>query len=246
MSLVTACLKVQVGDGPIELRSVFDDMYNFSMNAPDNVSVEQAVCFGLLVDNFIGFTPWFNIKPFSGMLIGPSNSFTTNSVGLIIDDETSSMGSGRLGDSISLSPHVTVAGFDDVNLKNALKNLSEVGMPWNWETLVDETPVSELQALMERELDANYIPVINYEPITLKIHRSTEWDIQSLFRGDHDYHTDMFDTVRFMLAGNEAQLDSRGFSQAYYDSQADVIVFKSNYSLTQTFDFNLGEPDQMT
>lgn len=252
MSLVTACLKVQVGDKPTRVREVFDDMYNFSMNAPDNISVEQAVVFGLLLPDFTGFTPWFNIMPFTDSIFmtDPSGMVTVTSLGVVLDAAASLTDSGQLEDFSrelpSISPHVTMAGFDDTNLKIALKKLTGVGLPLNWKSLVDATPVSELQTLINQKITDKNKPKINYQPITLKIHRCTESDIQELFRGDHDPHVDMFDTVRFMLAGRESELDSRGFSTAYYDSQQDVIIFKSNYSITQSLSVSLGNPENMT
>lgn len=233
MSTVAACLKVQVGDSPIEIKSIVDDFYTFATDAPQNLSIEQITAYALLSEYFAGFNSWGFLVPPKPMPI--SNTFTK--IGYAVDSNSVSNEGFIIPEIGDISPFITLAGLDDIGLKEAVKNIMGVPAPPNWPALVDATPASGLQDLVDQELDSSSQFQIHYEPITLKIHRCTQSEIDALFMGDYPPHVDMFETMKFMLTGHLDELDNRGLSPAYYDSINDVIVLKSKYYTTQVMGF---------
>ena len=236
MNSVAACLKVQIGNKPVQLKSVIENFYNFADIAPPEVMIEQVIALSFLGEYFSGFTNWFNMLPLVPMPM-PEGDVEVIQVGFTVDENANSLddvfNNNAEPASSNIASSITLSGYDDAGLKEGVKNLIGVGVPPNWTDLVDNTPASELQNLID-DVGSNESQFqIHYEPIELKIHRCTQDDISGLFQGDHPPHVDMFESVRFMLTGRLSELDDRGLSPAYYDSANDVIVLRSNYYTTR-------------
>ena len=249
---VAACMKVQINDRDTELLGALSGYPRL----PASVSMEQSCVAGLLFSYFSGWTQWadFFVAPmkvvnlgepieleYVGMVLDPMDllGIEINSDGMY-QDESGDWQSAELI-MYAMPTEVGYIGFDDNTLKQALISIQNVGKPNNWRDLVENTPVEDLQALIDSEIDNETKLVIHKETTTLTIHRCTQQDIDSLFQGDHDPHTDMFDTARAMLASHLTHIDDKGFAPAYYDAAKDVIVFRSDYRLTMVDTFSGGE-----
>lgn len=227
MPAVAACLKVQINNRP----AVAKGTLNFNPQIPPRVTMEQSCVAGLLYDYFAGLTEWegFIARPIEMVMIGDGGSETPplEYIGSFYNAPPTE------GDFLIPST-LTFAGFSEASLKFKLINLQNAVLPLGWEDSVLQSPVEDLQQLIDNQLDADLQIAIHSEPTTLTIHRCTQQDIDNLFQGDHPPHVDMFDSVRFMLTSQILPLNANGYAPAYYDEAKDVIVFKSNYRLTMS------------
>lgn len=214
-----ACLKAQFNDDLPVIQS-YIDMNN---SDPLDIQYEQVAVFSLLNPYFISSEPRNSWDLFSkvGMTTNPRKV-----IGMNIYPPNDIM---------------IMAGFNEYTLKGFLKSFdSNFGLPSNWVGMVDETPINELQTLIDNHAGSNdsnfnYVGLrINYQPATLTLHRCTMEEVENLYRGDHDLHIDVFDTVKEMLVGQFPTLDENGLSQAVYDKATDTIIFKSDFTITAT------------
>lgn len=224
-----ACLKVQINDDLPVIESYIDTNNDDS----SEIQYEQIAVFSLLYPYFMGYSNgdagdwnWYSKGFYLGSnphtLIG-TNIYPPNNGGGLISTPTT----------------MAMAAFNEYTLKEFLKSFgSNPDFPYNWRELIDETPVNELQALIDANAGSNYSNFdyvnlrINYQPATLTLHRCTAREIEDLFSGDHDLHVDVFDAVKEMLVGNWPTLDENGLSQAVYDKATDTIIFKTDFTIT--------------
>lgn len=210
---VAACLKVQVNDGAPQINSFLAEpaVLTYASVTPDQVALSK-----LLQSFAMGRFPWGSGDLFM------SETFTVSA--FAVSPET-------IGDSIPQS--FALAGLDDDLLKSAIAYMFSNDSSIDLSPLAS-MPVSQLQSW----IDATALPTgltsmtINNTPSKITISRTTQAEIDGLFRGDHLPHVDMFDVAKSLLTSQHVELNSRGFEPAKYIADRDVIELMSNYSLT--------------
>lgn len=211
---VAACLKVQVNDSAPQINSFLaePDVLTYASVTPDQVALSK-----LLQSFAMGSFPWGYGNP----MIMPE-AYTVSAFAVLPE---------TIGDSIPQS--FALAGLDDDLLKSAIAYMFSNDSSIDLSPLAS-MPVSQLQSW----IDATTLPTgltgmtINNTPSKITISRTTQTEIDGLFRGDHLPHVDMFDVAKSLLTSQHVELNSRGFEPAKYIADRDVIELMSNYSLT--------------
>ena len=210
---VAACLKVQVNDGAPQINSFLAEpaVLTYASVTPDQVALSK-----LLQSFAMGRFPWGSGDLFM------SETFTVSA--FAVSPET-------IGDSIPQS--FALAGLDDDLLKSAIAYMFSNDSSIDLSPLAS-MPVSQLQSWIDATaMPAGFISMtINNTPSKITISRTTQTEIDGLFRGDHLPHVDMFDVAKSLLTSQHVELNSRGFEPAKYIADRDVIELMSNYSLT--------------
>lgn len=210
---VAACLKVQVNDSAPQINSFLaePDVLTYASITPDQVALSK-----LLQSFAMGRFPWGSGNLFM------SEIFTVSAFAVLPE---------IIGDSIPQS--FALAGLDDDLLKSAIAYMFSNDSSIDLSPLTS-MPVSQLQSW----IDATALPagltsmtIIN-TPAKITISRTSQTEIDGLFRGDHLPHVDMFDVAKSLLTSQHVELNSRGFEPAKYIADRDVIELVSNYSLT--------------
>ena len=212
----SACLKVQVGNNAPIVRSFMDH----EMDNNFGITKEQIAVFSLLKPNFDGSSSWYNLVPFMSL---PDSILSVGYMQEVYPAETPNA-------SISLCCYNLALLKESILNEWLLSDDYDSVAP-----LINNASASELQAILD-DNNLSFLK-INTQPMTLKIMRCSQQEIDALYMPDmYAPYVDVFDTVRAQLSNNDSALDAKAFNVAEYDSSNDVIVFNTDFSMAIVFD----------
>lgn len=223
MAILTACLKTQISNQPAKMQSFAD----LSFTKRNLSSTEQLSVLRLLLPFFTGRSNWDWILPSN-----PDNGGGMGGLGdaLALPDD----GEFSIGYRFNTEHPLSLAAFNETEFRQGIAGLQRVFKPIGFDSLVNETALADLQQLIDDEINSEnpQSRVILYtEPVTLRIQRSTQSDIDALFIGGVPRHVDMFDSLLEMIPHHSPTLDGINHAPAWYDQRTDEILFKSNYGI---------------
>ena len=228
--LISSVLKYQIKNSPAKLDAFTDDNLETEAAKVPGANLNDFIVLCHLSQFFEGFSEWYGVTPYRG---GVQNG------------EQVTLGMLEEGDEVFLGipPHpqdsLSVVGFTPSSLRARLAQFAiDIDDQEGWLDLIEGKSISEIEALLRAQLLDSYTVGISISetPITLKIMRCDEMDLDTLLADTDIYYTDAFDLVKDSLIGNVDTLNQQGFSQARYIVGADYIEFVSHGSIIFEYD----------
>lgn len=228
--LISSVLKYRINNGPAKIDAFLSGEPETKIAKVPGANLNDFIVLCHLSQFFEGYSDWYGVMPYRG---GAQNG------------ERVTLGMLEEGDEVFLGipPHpqdsLSVVGFTTASLRERLSEYGDdTNDPEGWPDLIEGKSISEIEALLRAQLLDSYTVGISISetPITLKIVRCDEEDLDLLLMNTDTSYTDAFDLVKDSLIGNVDTLNQQGFSQARYIADGDYIEFVSHGSIIFEYD----------
>ena len=228
--IISSVLKYRINNGPAMFDAFTDGNLETEAAKVPGANLNDFIVLCHLSEFFEGYSDWYGVMPYRG---GAQNG------------ERVTLGMLEEGDEVFLGipPHpqdsLSVVGFSPSSLRARLSQYGiDINDPEGWPDLIEGKSISEIEALLRAQLLDSYTVGISISetPITLKIARCDEEDLDLLALDKGASYTDAFDLVKDSLIGNVDTLNQQGFSQARYIADGDYIEFVSHGSIIFEYD----------
>lgn len=212
----SACLKVQIGNTAPVVRSFMDH----EMDNNFGITAEQIAVFSLLKPNFDGSSSWYSLVP---VMPYPDSILSVGYMQEVYPAETPNA-------SLSLCCYNLALLKESILNEWLLSSDYDAVAP-----LINNASASELQAILD-DNNLSFLK-INPQPMTLKIMRCSQQEIDALYMPDmYVPHVDIFESVHAQLSNNDLAVENLGLTVAQYDASNDVIILNTACSMTIVFD----------
>ena len=230
--LISSVLKYRINNGPAKFDAFTDGNLETEAAKVPGANLNDFIVLCHLSEFFEGYSDWYGVMPYRG---GTR------------DGERVTL--GKLEDGTSIHPgdifhpqdSLSVVGFTTASLRERLSEYGDdTNDPEGWPDLIEGKSISEIEALLRAQLLDSYAIGISISeaPITLKIMRCDEEDLDLLALDKGASYTDVFDLVKDSLIGSVDTLNQQGFSQARYIADGDYIEFVSHGSIIFQYDMS--------
>lgn len=227
--IISSVLKYRINNGPAKFDSFTDGNLETQAAKVPGANLNDFIALCHLSQFFEGYSDWYGVMPYRGTQDGERVTLG------MLEDGTSI----HPGDIFHPQDSLSVVGFSPSSLRARLSQYGiDINDPEGWPDLIEGKSISEIEALLRAQLLDSYTVGISISetPITLKIARCDEEDLDTLLGDTDTSYTDAFDLVKDSLIGNVDTLNQQGFSQARYIADGDYIEFVSHGSIIFEYD----------
>ena len=227
--IISSVLKYRINNGPAMFDAFTDGNLETEAAKVPGANLNDFIVLCHLSEFFEGYSDWYFVMPYRGIQDGERVTLG------MLEDGTSI----HPGDIFHPQDSLSVVGFSPSSLRARLSQYGiDINDPEGWPDLIEGKSISEIEALLRAQLLDSYTIGISISetPITLKIMRCDEEDLDTLLADTDTYYTDAFDLVKDSLIGNVDTLNQQGFSQARYIADGDYIEFVSHGSIIFEYD----------